>query len=159
MHAVLAQPQGLFEISDSEIRCSGVLQPARTDGVLPSFLPADMEHEVVSTRDIGKTAAQALLDGPRGRRVIELAGPAPVSATKVAAALAKIFGRPVKVAEAPLSAVVPTFKSFGMSQNMAELYLEMTEGFASGRIHAEGKGEVVRGQVGLEEGLRELAGA
>jgi hypothetical protein len=55
--------------------------------------------------------------------------------------------------------VVPTFKSFGMSQNVAELYLEMNEGFASGRIHPEGKGETIRGKVGIEEGLRELAGA
>jgi uncharacterized protein YbjT (DUF2867 family) len=136
-----------------------VLQPAKTDGVLPSFLPADLQHEAVSTHDIGKTVAQALLDGPRGRRVIELAGPAPTSATDVAAALTKIFGRPVKVALAPMSAVVPTFKSFGMSQNVAELYLEMNEGFASGRIHPEGKGETIRGKVGIEEGLRELAGA
>ena len=135
-----------------------VLQPAKADGVLPSFMPAGMQHESVSTHDIGKTVAKALLDGPRGHRVIELAGPTPVSANLVAATLTKLLGRPVKVVEAPLDAVVPTFMSFGMSQNMSELYREMLEAFNSGLVKPEGTGEHQRGQVGLEEGLKELLG-
>jgi uncharacterized protein YbjT (DUF2867 family) len=136
----------------------GVLQPAKTDGVLPSFMPAGMVHETVTTRDIGRTVAQALVDGPRGRRVIELAGAAPTSANDVAAKLTKLLGRPVKVAEAPLEAVVPTFMSFGMSQNMSELYREMIAGFNSGHIKPDHPDQLVRGQVGVEEGLKELLG-
>ena len=51
------------------------LPAARKDGVLPSYLPAGQSIPMVATRDIGAVAAQALLDGPRGRRVVELSGP------------------------------------------------------------------------------------
>lgn len=133
-----------------------VLPAAKADGVLPSFMPAELAHDAVDTTDIGQVAAQALLDGPRGRRVIELSGPAEVSAQSVAATLTRILGRPVKVVEAPLEALVPTFTSFGMSEYMAQLYREMTAAFIDGKVVWEGKGERVRGKVTLEESLRKL---
>jgi uncharacterized protein YbjT (DUF2867 family) len=137
----------------------GVLPVAKADGILPSFLPAGFTHPIVTTTDIGRTAAQALLDGPRGRRVIELSGPEDTSAADVATRLTAILGRPVKVVEAGLDAVVPTFKSFGMSQAMAELYREMYAGFGSGKITYEGKGtERVRGTVDVSAGLKQLLG-
>ena len=136
----------------------GVLPMARNDGVLPAFVPADFTQSVVTTTDIGRTAAQALLDGARGRRVIELSGPKDVTPTDIAATLAHILGRSVRAVEAPLDAVVPTFTSFGISQHMAEIYREMYASFIAGIITWEGKGERVRGTIGLEEGLRALLG-
>jgi uncharacterized protein YbjT (DUF2867 family) len=136
----------------------GLLAPAKKDGVLPSFLPANRTHAVVTTTDIGRTAAQALLDGPRGRRVIELSGPADVTPADVAAALTDLLGRTVNVVEAPIDAVVPTFMSFGMSQHMAELYREMYDAFIGGRITWEETGERVRGATGLKEGFRAMLG-
>jgi uncharacterized protein YbjT (DUF2867 family) len=134
----------------------GVKAAVTGDGVLPSFMPAGFSHEIVATHDIGETAARALLDGPRGQRVIDLTGPKPGTPADVAAAMGKILGRQIKVVEAPLAAVVPTFLSFGMSQQMAELYREMTGAFLDGTIRPDGKGELVRGKVGLEDGLRPL---
>lgn len=131
-----------------------VLPTATQDGVLPSFLPADFTHAVVATTDIGRTAAQALLDGPRGRRIIELSGPADVTPTDIAATLTELLRRSVKVIEAPLHAVVPTFVSFGMSQHMAEVYREMYAGFIAGVVTWEEKGERARGSVGVKDGLR-----
>jgi hypothetical protein len=64
----------------------------------------------------------------------------------------------VKVVEAPLDAVVPTFMSFGMSQHMAEIYREMYASFLSGAVSWEGKGERVRGSIGVKEGLRAMIG-
>jgi uncharacterized protein YbjT (DUF2867 family) len=133
----------------------GAALPAATgNGVLPSFLPADFSHAVVTTTDIGRTAAQALLDGPRGRRIIELSGPTDVTPADVAATLAELLGRSVKVIEAPLDAIVPTFVSFGMSQHMAEIYREMYAGFMGGAVTWEEKGERARGSIGVKEGLR-----
>jgi uncharacterized protein YbjT (DUF2867 family) len=134
-----------------------VTHPVRNDGVLPSFIAADERVPSVSTVDIGKAVAQALLDGPRGVRVIELSGPSDVSPNDVAAAFSRILGKPVRVVEAPLDAVVPTFTSFGMSENIAQLFREMYEGMAQGKVVAE-PGEHVRGTTTLETTLRALLG-
>lgn len=131
-----------------------MLHTATQDGVVPSFLPADFPHAVVATTDIGRSAAQALLDGPRGRRIIELSGPTDVTLAGTAAMLTELLGRSVKVIEAPLDAVVPTFVSFGMSQHMAEVYREMYAGFIAGLVTWEEKGERARGSIGVRDGLR-----
>jgi uncharacterized protein YbjT (DUF2867 family) len=134
------------------------LAAAKKDGVLPSFLPAHFTHSVVATTDIGRAAAQALLDGPRGRRVIELSGPADVTPSDIAAALTELLGRTVTVVEAPLDAVVPTFMSFGLSEHMAAIYREMYASFIGGGITWEGRGERIRGSIGMKEGLRAMLG-
>jgi uncharacterized protein YbjT (DUF2867 family) len=138
---------------------AAVLKPAQQDGVLPSFIAASQAIPMVASRDIGKTVAQALLDGPRGTRVIELAGPVDVKPSDVAAALSKILGKPVNVAEAPLSAVVPTFTSFGVSQNVAELFRELYEGVANGKVAWQGgSAELQRGSTTIDQTLRALTG-
>jgi uncharacterized protein YbjT (DUF2867 family) len=134
----------------------GAVLPAAKDGALPSFLPASFEMDVVATADIGRQAAQALLDGPRGQRVIQLAGPRPVTPNDVAAALARILDRPVQVREAPTAAVVPAFTSMGVGATMARLYQELYEGLMSGRVAWEGGLPVTRGRTDLETGLRSL---
>jgi hypothetical protein len=53
--------------------------------------------------------------------------------------------------------VVPTFTSFGLSENIAGLYRELYEGLALGKVAAE-PGEHVRGSAPLEATLRELLG-
>jgi uncharacterized protein YbjT (DUF2867 family) len=136
---------------------AAVLPAARQDGVLPSFLPAALSIPTVAVRDVGPVAAQALLDGPRGTRIIELGGPREVSAEDVAAAAGKLLRRPVKVAEAPLDAVVPTFTSFGMSGDVAALFREMYQGLRSGHVAWQAQGtERLRGSTSVEEGVRGL---
>jgi uncharacterized protein YbjT (DUF2867 family) len=141
---------------------AGVLPMAKQDGVLPSFLPATLPMPTVATPDIGRVAAEALVAGPRGRRIVELGGPTDPTATDVAAAASRVLGRPVKVQEAPLAAVVPTFTSFGLSEGMARLYQEMYAGILDGTVAWEPAGagtERVRGRIGLDEGFRALAGS
>lgn len=138
---------------------ASVLQPAQQDGVLPSFIAGSRAIPMVASRDIGKTVARALLDGPRGSRIIELAGPAELSPVDVAATLSKILGREVKVAEVPLAAAVPTFTSFGFSQSVAEGFRDMYAGLANGKVSWEGGGaEAARGTTSLETVLRSLTG-
>ena len=134
-----------------------VVHPVKQDGVLPTFIAADRPTTMVSTADIGKTVAQALLDGPRGTRVIELKGPTDPTPKEVAATFSKLLGRPIQVVEAPLDAVVPTFTSFGISENVAGLYREMYEALAKGLLVSP-PGEILRGQTSLETTLRALLG-
>ena len=136
---------------------AAVAQAVKGDGVLPSFLAAGVRIPMVSTVDIGKTVAQALLEGPRGVRVLELAGPRDASPNDVAAAFSRILGKPVQVVEAPLDQVVPTFLSFGMSSNIAGLYRELYQASARGQLVPE-SGEHVRGTTPLETTLRTLLG-
>jgi uncharacterized protein YbjT (DUF2867 family) len=138
---------------------ASVLEPVQRDGVLPSFIAASRTLPMVASRDIGETIARALLDGPRGTRIIELGGPAEVSPAEVAATFGRIFGRPVKVAEVPLEAAVATFSSLGFSQSVAEGFREMFEGIANGKVSWEGgSAEAARGTTSLESELRTLTG-
>jgi len=136
---------------------ASVIQAVKNDGVLPSFIAADQRVPSVCTADIGQAVAQALLDGPRGVRVIELSGPSDVTPNDVAATFSRILGKPVTVAEAPLTSIVPTLTSFGMSENIAGLFHDMYEAMAAGKITAE-PGEHVRGKTPLETTLRALLG-
>src|SRR5262245_20153862 len=77
-------------------------------GLFPSFHPADFAYERIATVDIGKLAAAELREGGAKSSIIELGGD-PQSSNDIAATLSKLVGKPIKVAEAPLDAVVPTF--------------------------------------------------
>jgi len=117
-------------------------------GKLPSFMPGALIVPTVTTRDIGLTAAKALLDGPPSTHVdvIELSGVRDLSARDVAALFASKVGHDVAVEEHPLDAVVPTFTSFGISAHMAGLYREMYEGLTRGTIAFEGgQARAIRG--------------
>lgn len=136
---------------------ASALPVVKKDGVLPTFLTDTLALPQVAARDIGLVAAQALLDGPAGVRVIELGGPAEASAADVAQVLSRLLDRPVSVAQAPLAAIVPTFTSFGVSQDVAALFHDMYEGINNGTVSWQGAPAVlVRGQQGVEETLRTL---
>jgi len=136
---------------------ASVLPVAKKDGVLPSFIPGDLKLPMVSTVDIGSLAAEALLDGPRGERALELSGPQDLTPNDVAALVSKLVGRPIQLLQPPLDAVVPTFTSFGISADVAALFRAMYEGIAAGRVSFEGgKAEARRGSTSVEETLRQL---
>ena len=96
------------------------------DGIFPTFYSPDVAIDQVATADIGRIAADALLAGPAGHEIIELAsGHQAWSPREIAGIVSKLVGRELQVVYAPLSAIVPTFTSLGMSANVAGLYHEM----------------------------------
>ncbi|MEO7091619.1 MAG: NmrA family NAD(P)-binding protein, partial [Polyangiales bacterium] len=128
-------------------------------GVLPTFVPSTVSYPQVATADIGRTIAGALVEGgtPGKTQIIELAGPRDYTGADIAAILAKLTGKPVAVQDAPLDAVVPMFTSFGLSATVADLYREMYEGIASGRVAYEGgSARSLRGTVDVGETLKAL---
>jgi len=122
---------------------ASVLGEAQASGVLNSFLTPGRAIPMISTRDIGRVAAEALLDPARGTRIIELVGPAGWTPEDVAQSLARLLGREVRVQGLPLAAVVPAFTSSGMTIGTAKLFQEMIEGINRGHVAAEG-GRAVR---------------
>ena len=134
-----------------------VLGVAKAQGTLPSFIAPDRRIPMISTRDIGRIAAEQLIAGGHGRKVLELSGPEDYGPNDVAAALGKLLKRTVTVQHAPLSAVVPTFKSFGFSDDAARLFEEMYASIERGTLVHEKQGAThLRGRVTLADALAQL---
>jgi len=128
--------------------------PMKTDGVLPVFGGGETyPFPMVATRDIGETAARALLEPPAATQWLELHGPRDYSLVDAAAAAARIVGKPVTATALPIDAMVPTLTKLGFSENVAGLFREMTEAFGKG-LSFEGKGRTIKGKVELADVLR-----
>jgi uncharacterized protein YbjT (DUF2867 family) len=136
-----------------------VIGAAKAQGVLPTFIAPQAKLPMISTKDIGRIGAEQLLAGGQGRKIVELAGPEEYSPDQTAGFLGAILGKTVTAQHAPLNAVVPTFKSFGFSDEAAALFEEMYAGFAKGTIGYEHPAKLVRGTVTLKEALTELVKA
>ncbi|MCB9592000.1 MAG: NAD(P)H-binding protein [Sandaracinaceae bacterium] len=137
-----------------------VLPAAQGDGVLPQMLgDATAPVPMVATRDIGRAAARALLEGPSAAGVIELEGPTRPSPVDIAASVASILGRPVAPIDVPFDAQVATLQSFGMSQDVASLFNEMNRGIAAGHVTFDGSGTHERGETDATTVLRALLNA
>jgi uncharacterized protein YbjT (DUF2867 family) len=131
-----------------------VLGAVKGQGLLPTFIAPMAKIPMIATDDIGRIGAEQLIAGGHGRKVVELAGPEEYSPDQVAAALGQVLGKSVTSQHAPLSAVVPTFKSFGFSDEAAKLFEEMYASFSTGAIGYEHPATLVRGNVTLTEALR-----
>jgi uncharacterized protein YbjT (DUF2867 family) len=131
-----------------------VIGAAKAQGVLPTFIAPQAKIPMISTKDIGRIGAERLMTGGKGKQIVELAGPEEYSPEQVAAVLSQILGRAVSAQHAPLSAVVPTFKSFGFSDEAAKLFEEMYTSFSRGTIGYEHPVSLVRGRVALAEALK-----
>lgn len=133
-----------------------VIGAAKAQGVLPTFIAPPAKIPMISTKDIGRVGAEQLMIGGYGKQIVEMAGPEEYSPDQVASALGQILGKPVKAQHAPLSAVVPTFKSFGFSDEAARLFEEMYTAFSTGAIGYEHPDKLVRGTVTLDDALRTM---
>lgn len=131
-----------------------VIGAAKAEGVLPTFIAPQAKIPMTSTKDIGRIGAEHLMAGGSAKQIVEMAGPEDYSPNHVAAALGQLLGKPVTAQHAPLSAVVPTFKSFGFSDEAAKLFEEMYTSFSTGAIGYETPDKLVRGTVTLSEALR-----
>jgi len=127
---------------------------AKEQGVLPTFIAPAAKIPMISTKDIGRVGAERLIMGGKGKQIVELAGPEEYSPEQAAAALSQFLGKAMSTQLAPLSAVVPSFKSFGFSDEAAKLFEEMYTLFSRGAIGYEQPASLVRGTVTLSEALR-----
>jgi NAD(P)H dehydrogenase (quinone) len=136
--------------------CSWDVAPARTQGVIPSFLqPLDKPVPMVATADIGGVAARLLQEKWSGRRVVELEGPQRVTPNEIASTFAKLLGRPVRMEAVPRESWEGLFKSQGTKNPLPRM--QMLDGFNEGWIEFEnGEAGSQRGSVALESVLKAL---
>lgn len=132
------------------------LTMVKEQGVLPTFIAPSAKIPMIGTKDIGRTAAEQLLIGGEGKRIVELAGPEDCSPNQAAEVLGRLLGKKVTTQHAPLSAVVPVFTSIGFSNEAAMLFEEMYTAFSKGTIAYEHPSRLVRGTVSLSEALRDM---
>ncbi|MDH4082961.1 MAG: NmrA family NAD(P)-binding protein [Nitrospira sp.] len=149
-HVTILRPPSFME------NWAPVIGTAKSQEVLPTFVAPQVKIPTISTRDIGRIGAEQLLSGGQGRKVVELAGPEEYSADQAAEALSTILGKKVIAQHAPLSVVVPTYKTFGFSDEVAHLFEEMYTGFSRNAIGYEHPSSLVRGHVTLTDALRAM---
>lgn len=132
------------------------VEPARDTGIIPSFLqPLDKPVPMVATEDVGRTAAELLLDTWEGRRIVELEGPKRIAPNEIAATFARLLGRDVRMQAAPRDTWESLFRSQGMKNPMPRI--RMLDGFNQGWIEFEGgEAQSRKGSIPLEAVLGTL---
>lgn len=114
-----------------------VAKAAIAEGILPSFLEPRLAIPMVSTIDVGRTAAALLGEDWTGKRIVELSGPEDWSAGDVAAAFAAVLGRPATPAFVPPAQRAAVLAAAGVTDEVARALLGMYEGLAAGRVARE----------------------
>ena len=129
---------------------------ARDQGVLSSFLqPLDKAVPMVATADVGRVAAELLLQDWSGKRVVELEGPEGVRQNGIAAELSKALHRSVRAEAVPRENWGAIFRAQGMRDPIPRI--QMLDGFNEGWITFEGGGaSLAKGKVSLAEVVRKL---
>jgi uncharacterized protein YbjT (DUF2867 family) len=131
---------------------ASAIEKAQTEGVLPSmFLPLDKQWPMVSSIDIGTTAADLLIAGTQAPKLVELQGPQPYSANDAAAAIADLLHKPVQAVPVPTAKIAPFFQSLGFPKVTAEAFAEMMHGFNTDYIAFTGKGETRYGKTTIKQ--------
>jgi uncharacterized protein YbjT (DUF2867 family) len=103
-------------------------------GVLGGPLRADLLVAMIAARDIGEWAAEELLRLTfSGKQARELLGQRDVTYREVASIIGKAIGRPnLTYSQFPAQLIKPALLQSGMSSNMADLILQMSEALNSG---------------------------
>ena len=113
------------------------LPTASESGVIQSFLvPLDRSIPMVSTRDVGRIAAQLIQQEKPDRAIVELEGPRRVSPNDLAAAFARVLRSPVRAQAAPRNTWEALFRSQGMKNPIPRM--RMLDGFNGGWIDFAG---------------------
>jgi uncharacterized protein YbjT (DUF2867 family) len=124
-------------------------------GILPTFYPADLKIDMITTQDIGRVAAALLLEGAKTTSVVELGGPG-LSINDIADALGTITGKRPQVVVNPVSTLGETLVGYGFTASLAGLYQELAEAIIDGRVHFHGVGRQLKRETPVVDVLRGL---
>jgi uncharacterized protein YbjT (DUF2867 family) len=131
---------------------------AKNTGVIASYLqPLDKMFPMIATDDVGRVAAELLLEAWQGHRVVELEGLARKSPNDLAAAFAAALEQPVAARVVPRDSWDTIFRAQGMKN--PEPRIQMLDGFNEGWIEFADKGAAARrGKITLEQAVAKLLG-
>jgi NAD(P)H dehydrogenase (quinone) len=125
-------------------------------GIVQSYLqPLDRAVPMVSSDDVGRTAAALLHELWEGKRVVDLEGPQRVSPNALAAAFAKALGTPVRAEVVARAQWESIFRAQGMKNPIPRI--QMIEGFNAGWIDFADRGAHARkGSISIEQAIATL---
>jgi uncharacterized protein YbjT (DUF2867 family) len=110
---------------------------------------------MVATDDVGRAAAELLLEDWSGHRVVEVIGPARVAPNDLAKAISKALDRPVSVRIAPPGGWEATFRASGMTNPTPRA--QMVDGFNQGWIEfSDGGANARRGRISIDQAISAL---
>ncbi|MDR6805901.1 uncharacterized protein YbjT (DUF2867 family) [Dyadobacter sp. BE34] len=118
------------------------LEPAKKNGVLPTFFPIDLKIPMICPSDVGHFAAEVLTNGDHDMTIYELYGPRSYSSADVAKAFGEVLGKEVKAQQIPRKDWDKTLDSIGFSADGVRNFIEMTEAVISGKSMPDSKGTV-----------------
>jgi len=103
-------------------------------GLVGGPLRAELPVAMIAARDIGEWTAEELLQlNFSGKQARELLGQRGLTYTEVASVIGQAIGRPtLSYSQFPPALIKPALLQSGMSSNMADLILEMSEALNSG---------------------------
>jgi uncharacterized protein YbjT (DUF2867 family) len=139
-----------------------VIPAALKAGLLPSLHhPLDKPFATVSATDVGRLAAELLLDhdpeGERTPRIVSVEGPQRISALDVAQTLSESSGREIKAVALPRNEWTPMLLRAGLSANHARLITDLYDTHNAGLIDVEaGAGERRFGATALADVLASI---
>lgn len=133
-----------------------VAQAVMSESALPTFLDPAQKIPMVSTIDVGRTAAALLCKTWTGKRVVELGGPEEWSAGDVASTFASILGRPITPAFIAPEHRAALLAAEGVPGEVASALLGMYEGIANGLIGYSAGSERRRGTTSLTTAIERI---
>ncbi len=138
---------------------ASMLKGAIDGGALYHGWTNEVSVPQVATEDIGKQAAKLLASGAPAKspRIVQFTGPAELTLAQSAAAFSEVAGKEIKPVSVPLQAMIGSLTGIGASQEVAEVYAEMTGAINEGRMKFL-PGEIVRGSTSLEAKLKTFLG-
>lgn len=111
------------------------IEEIRDHGLIRMPLSGSTRYPMLATRDIARVAADCLLDEKwKGREIRELHGPEDLSLHEAAAAISVGLQRKVEFQKIDREEARREMLDVGMSENAADLMLEMYEAVETGRL-------------------------
>jgi len=126
------------------------------NGLIQTYLrPLDRAVPMVSTDDVGRTAAMLLQERWEGNRIVELEGAQRISPNELATAFAKALATPVRAEVVPRDRWESIFRAQGMKNPAPRM--QMLDGFNAGWIDFPDRGAYARkGSIGIDQAIATL---
>jgi uncharacterized protein YbjT (DUF2867 family) len=129
------------------------VESAKNEGIVHTFYPPDFKLPMVSPKDIGRVAAEFLIEDSNGVKTHYVEGPEEYCADDVAKAFGKALGKTVEAVQIPHEKWFETMTRTGFSDIAARSMVKMTELTLEDTERPESP---IRGTTTIDEYIAEL---